>query len=63
MTSRRIGMIWVSLTLSALASAILLSLTALAAPEEPSNESAAMALVQVEAKYVCMIIDQCFSKA
>lgn len=62
MTSRRIGMVWVTLTLSALASAILLSLTALAAPEEPSNESAATALVQVEAMYVCMINDQRFSK-
>jgi YHS domain-containing protein len=63
MTSRRIGMIRVSLTLSVLASAILLSIPALAAPEEPSNESAATALVQVETKYVCMINDQRFSKA
>lgn len=56
-------MIRVSLAFSALASAILLSLTALVAAKEASNESAATALVQVEAKFVCMINDQRFSKA
>ena len=62
MLSRRIGMIRVLLTFSVLASAILLSTAASAAAEEPSNERAATALVQVETKYVCMINDQRFSK-
>jgi YHS domain-containing protein len=62
MLSRRIGMIRVSLALSVLALGTLLSIPALAAREEPSNERAAPALVQVETKYVCMINDQRFSK-
>lgn len=63
MTSRRFAMIRSSLALAVLASAMLLSITALAAPERPSDESAAPALVQVETKYVCMINDQRFGKA
>lgn len=60
--SRRIGLIRRSVTLSVLASTILMSVTAFAASEEPSNTTDATALVQVEAKYVCMINDQRFSK-
>ena len=62
MLSRRIGMIRISLTLSILAFGVVVSIPALAAREEPSNERAATALVQVETKYVCMINDQRFSK-
>ena len=62
MTSRRSGLIRISLTLSVLASSLLISVTALAARQDASNESAATALVRVETKYVCMINDQRFSK-
>jgi YHS domain-containing protein len=62
MLSRRIGMIRVAPTLAVLAFGILLSMTALAAVEEPSNDAVTPALVQVETKYVCMINDQRFGK-
>jgi YHS domain-containing protein len=62
MLSHRIGMIRVSLTLFTLAFGVLLSATALAAREEPSNGATASVLVQVETKYVCMINDQRFTK-
>jgi YHS domain-containing protein len=62
MTSRRTALIRSSLALSILAVGLLLSMTASAASEEPSNDSAAPALVRVETKYVCMINDQHFAK-
>lgn len=62
MTSRRTGLNRVTLALAILASSLLLSIPALAARQDASNEAAATALVQVETKYVCMINDQRFSK-